>query len=291
MSTSKYFILLMHMIFSFSANASLITNTLCCIEGSGGTITRPNGEVVKLTADIVVNLGDIVQTFNNSSVQFRLSNNSYITLGENATIIVDQELLTPIAKPNPVVRLIKGTMRVITNFIIGLNPDKFRVRTSMAVTGWRGTTVEVTVDNTGNNEVALFEGGPVDIGLIQDWALFDDSLFTDPLKKELTTMDTAAFTAVALLQNMTLDEFLVGANPTYALNDPMTAMNFDGVSVSGPYQANPSVLAKPCSNCIPVPEPAILALFSIGLAGIAYIRLDKRGQIQIKISHPIKELL
>ena len=68
----------------------------------------------------------------------------------------------------------------------------------MAVTGWRGTTVEVTVDNTGNNEVALFEGGPVDIGLIQDWALFDDSLFTDPLKKELTTMDTAAFTAVAL---------------------------------------------------------------------------------------------
>ena len=139
MSTSKYFILLMHMIFSFSANASLITNTLCCIEGSGGTITRPNGEVVKLTADIVVNLGDIVQTFNNSSVQFRLSNNSYITLGENATLIVDQELLTPIAKPNPVVRLIKGTMRVITNFIIGLNPDKFRVRTSTDEYGrvWR----------------------------------------------------------------------------------------------------------------------------------------------------------
>ncbi|MBT8445931.1 MAG: FecR domain-containing protein [Gammaproteobacteria bacterium] len=276
MQLSRCLLPLTLVIFALPANATPIRYGDICFVSTTGTITRADGTVVDLTTDAELFVGDRVRTGNSGTIQYTVEN-THFTVGANSDFIVDRFSLTPAPKPSLVARLLRGTMRVITNIFPSLEPSPpFNIWIRSYTHGIRGTTAEVSVDELGRSEVALFEGGPVDIGQIQDWSTFDDALFSDPSDKGLLTMDIAAFAAQALLQNMTLDEFLVGPNPAYQLTAPLTALSFDGDTVLGPYPAIAAGFGRPCPNCIS--EPASIALFGIGLAGVIGMRGRAAGK-------------
>lgn len=83
-------------------------------------------------------VGDLLETMLTGRVEVRLADNSMLFLSDLSRIeIIDLE--TAAGREYGVLRLVSGTLRVITGFIAGIKPHAFAVDTPVATIGIRGT--------------------------------------------------------------------------------------------------------------------------------------------------------
>jgi hypothetical protein len=112
------------------------------VNGRSGTVTSVTQPANVQPGD-GVSPGGRVETGTGGGVELQLTDGSILRIGGDTTIVLDEYAFEPPAEPNAVVRVTVGVLRVITGAIVGLNPDRFRVRASRYWIGIRGTDFEV----------------------------------------------------------------------------------------------------------------------------------------------------
>ncbi len=127
-----------------------------------GSVTRIQGFAVEaapgaLNYDLVaggrVHEGGRIITGRGARLEIRFDDNSVITIGEKATVLLDEFRHRPAAPANPgaqAIRLLRGTFRFVTGLIGQADRTRVRVRTPVATIGIRGTD---------------FFGGPLETGM------------------------------------------------------------------------------------------------------------------------------
>lgn len=114
--------------------------------------SAPNGQSRALNVDSEIFLNDRIVTVSKSKVMITLSDESEMSQGENAEMVIDQYVyMTGGGKKddNCAVNLVQGVFRVITGKIVQLNPERFKVKTKMATIGIRGCDLgfRISVDD------------------------------------------------------------------------------------------------------------------------------------------------
>ena len=105
-----------------------------------------------------VNLGQRVNAGANSGMQLMLLDQTTVTLGENAELVVDEFVYDPAnGQGKLAVDLTKGAFRLVTGGVSDIDPANTEIRTPTATIGVRGTIVLARVTPQGSL-IAL--GGP-----------------------------------------------------------------------------------------------------------------------------------
>ena len=105
-----------------------------------GAITAQQGEGTPriLGRSAKVNVGDVVTTGKKSFVVMKLGDGTKMTLRPNTSFKIEQWNEKP-QQESAVFRLFKGGLRAISGALAKRRPDAFRLRTSVATIGIRGT--------------------------------------------------------------------------------------------------------------------------------------------------------
>lgn len=125
----------------FGATSDSI-GTVVALQGQATAVSeKGSSRMLKLRAPIY--LHDTVTTMAKSKLQIMLNDETIISLGEDSVMTIDEYVYSPSnAKENATsVNIVQGIFRVITGRITKLNPDRFRVKTSLATIGIRGCDV------------------------------------------------------------------------------------------------------------------------------------------------------
>lgn len=139
---------------SFTALSSAIAaETVGMIERLKGPASRANtaGEI-ELSAGSKIMDGDVLRTGNGTRMIVRFDDNSSLTMGENAEMIVDDLIYTPAGR-NPEsgsqsLKFVQGVFRFVSGKIGKSMPQSVALSTPVATIGIRGTEVifgELTV--------------------------------------------------------------------------------------------------------------------------------------------------
>ncbi|PHR70809.1 MAG: hypothetical protein COA66_11225 [Arcobacter sp.] len=139
------------------------------ILASIGKITSVKGEVyidrenAKISAKVgsILELKDHVITKNNSKVILLFNDNTSITLGKSSTLQVRKYVFDTNIKSNnkATFGFGKGIFRTITGKLGQLNPKGFKIKTSTATIGIRGSDGRMVVDGQGRVQLSVFAGG------------------------------------------------------------------------------------------------------------------------------------
>src|SRR3989339_701959 len=123
----------------------------CCMaaENSIGRIIAIDGEVkaigvdgreriLSLKSDVFMN--DRIVSSAGAKLQIRFTDDTVISQGEKSEMTIDQYVYNPADKQNVncSVKMMKGVFRTITGKITELNPERFKVKTTLATIGIRG---------------------------------------------------------------------------------------------------------------------------------------------------------
>ena len=105
-------------------------------------------EQVASGEDVV--MGDAVSTRTKSRLQIMLLDQTAITMGENASLVIDEFVYDPENADSALsASLAQGAFRLVTGGVARSNPEGTRVRLPSAVLTIRGTTTEGNCDSTG----------------------------------------------------------------------------------------------------------------------------------------------
>jgi len=113
-----------------------------------GVVMRVYGEATlthkKTTRHVevgsAVQNGDAIMTQGHDRVLLRLDDGTSVQIGSNSYFVLQEDTFT-IKKQNIVMQLREGAMRFVTGKISKVAPERFRVKTTTAVIGIRGTDV------------------------------------------------------------------------------------------------------------------------------------------------------
>ena len=89
--------------------------------------------------------GEVIKTGNRSFAIISLADNTRMTLRPGTSFAVEQMNAKKDSSANAILRLFKGGLRAITGFISKNNPDGYRLRTSVATIGIRGTEFDARI--------------------------------------------------------------------------------------------------------------------------------------------------
>lgn len=92
--------------------------------------------------------GEVIKTGNRSFAIISLADNTRMTLRPGTSFAVEQMNAKKDSSANAILRLFKGGLRAITGFISKNNPDGYRLRTSVATIGIRGTEFDARICDT-----------------------------------------------------------------------------------------------------------------------------------------------
>ena len=129
------------------------------------------GQRINLSAGANIESGDTIVTGAQSNAQLRLSDGTLIALKPDTEFRIDQYRYTgaPDGSEAAVYSLLKGGFRTITGQIGQLNRDKYRVNTTRATIGIRGThfklqlcAAQECIDDDGNAAAVGLYGGILD---------------------------------------------------------------------------------------------------------------------------------
>ncbi|MFW5734853.1 MAG: FecR domain-containing protein [Oceanidesulfovibrio sp.] len=118
-----------------------------------------------LYAHLPVFVGEHIQTFENSSAQFMLTDGSMLTMAAMSKLTLDNVSFAfdgPDDRQSMQLGFGEGLFRFATGGVARDNPEGVNARTRLLGMGIRGTEVGVSVDPSGD-VVAVLEGGPVDV--------------------------------------------------------------------------------------------------------------------------------
>lgn len=84
-------------------------------------------------------LGDVLSTGKGARLEIRMIDDAEFTLGERTLFVVEKYFLEK-GQGNGAIRLVTGAVKVVTGKIAQLNTRPFKLQTSVATIGVRGTT-------------------------------------------------------------------------------------------------------------------------------------------------------
>ena len=115
------------------------------------TATSPDGRSRALTRGADVQVGETIST-QQGRAQMRFSDGAFVSLQPQTDFKIDNYVFEGRGSPNEsaVMSLLKGGMRTITGLIGRTNRDGYRLQTSTATVGIRGTGYSVSYDAGGS---------------------------------------------------------------------------------------------------------------------------------------------
>ena len=130
------------------------TCTLALAEPAGmiktvfGQVSITNGQTTKTAIpNMRFEQGDCIKTGKNSSVGLLFEDDTVVSLGANAELVVVHFLFNPLDKQlSFVARMVKGTFSLITGQIAKLAPKNVKLQTPNATLGVRGTKILVKIE-------------------------------------------------------------------------------------------------------------------------------------------------
>jgi len=123
------------------------------------TATSPDGRSRALTRGADVQVGETIST-QQGRAQMRFSDGAFVSLQPQTDFKIDNYVFEGRGSPNEsaVMSLLKGGMRTITGLIGRTNRDGYRLQTSTATVGIRGTGYSVSYDAGGSVTIFVAEG-------------------------------------------------------------------------------------------------------------------------------------
>lgn len=142
--------------FTLSISAALILGAACSRAEPVGTIVsirgkasavEPSGRVRTLALKSPVSQLDKIRTEENSSLQMMLLDESVISLGARSEMTIDEYVYSPDdpSGSSCLLSLGNGVFRAVTARLTALNPERFKIKTGLAVIGIRGCEVAFTI--------------------------------------------------------------------------------------------------------------------------------------------------
>lgn len=144
---------------------------------SNGKITAINdGKTQLLQRGSSVNEGDVLKTSSGTIAQLRMKDGALVALKSNTEFSIDKYQYSENSGSNSsIFNLIKGGFRTVTGFIGKRHKKNYRVRTSVATIGIRGTHYGLTLCSQG--DCNSDNGGTTEDGLYG--SVIDGEIYTD----------------------------------------------------------------------------------------------------------------
>jgi len=121
------------------------------------TATAPDNTSRNLELKSPVMQKDRIKTEAGSSLQIMFVDDSVISQGESSEMTIDEYVYNPAKKEDNrcTLNIAKGFFRAVTAKITELNPEKFNIKTKLAVIGVRGCEIGITVSEHDANVYIL----------------------------------------------------------------------------------------------------------------------------------------
>ncbi len=104
------------------------------------TIQQPDGSGARLIGKGgVINKGEVLKTGSKSFAIIQLGDDTKMTLRPGSSFAVEKMTAKKSSKAQALLRLFRGGLRAVTGFISKFNPNGYKIRTSVATIGIRGT--------------------------------------------------------------------------------------------------------------------------------------------------------
>jgi len=131
----------------FSLNAFANIGNIMALKGSA-EIHRINNHILVAKSGMNIEKGDKIVTQSKTRAQIILKDDTIITIGANSSFQFDKFLFDGTKKSTLSMHMNRGFFRSVTGKIGKIAPERFKVRTSSATIGIRGTDFSVRLQNT-----------------------------------------------------------------------------------------------------------------------------------------------
>ncbi len=130
-------------------NIGLFANigNIMALSGSA-SVTHSSGKSVKAQSGMKIFQGDKVMTHAKTRVQIMLKDETIVTIGANASFQFDKYFFDGTKRSTVQMRANRGFFRSVTGRMGKIAPDRFKVRTSSATIGIRGTDFSGMIQKT-----------------------------------------------------------------------------------------------------------------------------------------------
>jgi len=129
-----------------TAHAFANIGTIMALKGSA-EIHKKTNTVLTAKSGMAVDEGDTIVTQNKTRVQIILKDDTIITVGSHSSFAFDTYFFDGSKKSTLSMRMNRGFFRSVTGQIGKIAPERFKVKTSSATIGIRGTDFSVKLQN------------------------------------------------------------------------------------------------------------------------------------------------
>jgi hypothetical protein len=137
--------LLLFIFLSLNALASI--GNIMALKGSAD-VHRNSNEMLHAQPGMTIEKGDKIVTQSKTRVQIILKDDTIITIGSNSSFQFDKFFFDGTKKSTLSMHMNRGFFRSVTGKIGKIAPERFKVKTSSATIGIRGTDFSVRLQNT-----------------------------------------------------------------------------------------------------------------------------------------------
>lgn len=110
------------------------------------TVQNEDGSRARLTGKgAAINEGEVLKTGPKSFAIIRLDDDTRMTLRPGTSFAVEEFSAQKNNKASALLRLFRGGLRTVTGFISKFNPDAYKIKTSVATIGIRGTEFDARI--------------------------------------------------------------------------------------------------------------------------------------------------
>jgi hypothetical protein len=114
---------------------------------TGAAFVVRQGAAIPAQVNDSVLVGDALRTGSDGSIGVLLADDTLLSLGPNAELVIDEFLFAPAqGQMGFVARLLRGAFAYVSGIIAKLSPGSVRIETPVATVGIRGTRILSSVD-------------------------------------------------------------------------------------------------------------------------------------------------
>lgn len=133
--------------FFVTLNAFANIGSIMALKGSA-EIHKKSNDTLTAKAGMTINKGDTIITQNKTRVQIILNDDTIITIGSHSSFQFDNYFFDGSKQSTLSMRMNRGFFRAVTGQIGKVAPERFKVQTSSATIGIRGTDFSVRLQNS-----------------------------------------------------------------------------------------------------------------------------------------------
>jgi len=115
---------------------------------AGAAFVVTGEQTLEAVPGLALRRGDVLRTGDDGQLGLTLLDNTVMSIGPNAEMVIDEYLFEPSAGELGLgVRLLRGTLQFISGVIAKLKPEAVKVKTSTGTIGVRGTRFVVRAED------------------------------------------------------------------------------------------------------------------------------------------------